>query len=175
MDLIAFQLIAPHASTKLNQTEVPLTSLISNPILLDIIIRWYWLLMSQQFLKRWVSARLPSCHPMTGRTVGVICEFKLPSLGVFSLSICLWPSLAGNLLCTVAHWTMNYKTTQGIDAVSPQHNLQSCLLLCSHWRAVYLPHRCQRVHTWKLIKADQTWNMQRAPLMWGTVALLQNT
>lgn len=39
MDLIAFQLIAPHANTKLNQSEVPSASLIANLILLDIIIR----------------------------------------------------------------------------------------------------------------------------------------
>lgn len=39
MDLIAFQLIAPHANTKLNQTEVPSASLIVNLNWLDIIIR----------------------------------------------------------------------------------------------------------------------------------------
>lgn len=58
MDLIAFQLIAPHASTKLNQTEVPSTSLIANLILLDIIIRWYWLVMTQHFQDR----RERVCH-----------------------------------------------------------------------------------------------------------------
>lgn len=63
MDLIAFQLIAPHANTKLHQTEVPSASLIANLIPLDIIIRWYWLLMTQQSQNRWVSVRA-SCHDM---------------------------------------------------------------------------------------------------------------
>lgn len=39
MDLIAFQLIAPHANTELNQTEVLSTGPVVNLILLDIIIR----------------------------------------------------------------------------------------------------------------------------------------
>lgn len=60
MDLIAFQLIAPHANTKLNQTEVPSTGPITNLIPLDIIIRWYWLLMTQRFENRWVSMSLSS-------------------------------------------------------------------------------------------------------------------
>lgn len=39
MDLIAFQLIAPHANSKLNQTEVSSAGPIGNPISLDIVIR----------------------------------------------------------------------------------------------------------------------------------------
>lgn len=39
MDLIAFQLIAPHADNKLNQTQAPSTSVLVNLISLDIVIR----------------------------------------------------------------------------------------------------------------------------------------
>lgn len=102
MDLIAFQLIAPHAIAKLHQTDVPSTSPFANLILLDIIIRWYWLLMTQQSQNRWVSVRLLSWQaPWQAKPSRSRRRANCPpweNTSVFPLTTHLWPTLSYALL-----------------------------------------------------------------------------
>lgn len=114
MDLIAFQLIAPHASTKLNQAEVPSTSLVANLILLDIIIRWYWLVMTQHFQDRGEGVRHASQRGLWRAVHFRSCEGSRcsPPGGVSSLIMCLW-LCADTLLCTAAHWPAAYCKPRG--------------------------------------------------------------
>lgn len=147
MDLIAFQLIAPHASTKLNQTEAPSTSLIANLIPLDIIIRWYWLLMTQQFQNRWLSFWF-SHHdmPRERKNCSGHIRVQVTSLGVqpiaFPLSICLRPSVQRAIFDALLHtelWIMQLI-----------HNEQAvCARVCffgltTFWMAYW----CNVLHSW---------------------------
>lgn len=134
MDLIAFQLIAPHASTKLNQTEAPSTSLIANLIPLDIIIRWYWLLVTQQFQNRWLSFWF-SHHDMPRERKNCSGHIRVRVTLLRSAAHCvpvvdMLASLCakGNIWRIVAHRAMDYATnTQWTSS------LCSCVLLWSHY------------------------------------------
>lgn len=131
MDLIAFQLIAPHANTKLNQTEVPSTSLIASLIPLDIIIRWYWLLMTQQFQNRWVSARPSPWRDRRSRSGHVRVQVALLQSAVHcvlvdnmlvTLSVATHYALLHTGLRDSKHWH-----TQGIDAAVTSASVVSLL------------------------------------------------